>query len=400
VDEDDGSWESEEISDDEVVKINEANRQQTQNENQDPQITAVPTATTTKKKASPSEESSSKHTRQQQLLEEAAREAQRQRELFAKVPVPQRSWSTSSANNQLGRRTRSGLLSMLMNPDPGIFPPGHPYRTSFSSADFSALSRGSGVGRQGEKVDVCGKQAPPVLQTSKSAVALPVAAQINALSGGDGNGVQRPKGRPEGQEMEESESGEENADDTIQVSWSVAQQRLAMLAASGRVGTNLTATTTAPTVRNDKPTAHTATLRYTHSNQRPHPQRPTLLATATAPIPLGHPYNLPAPAPPSTPRTTRRQMLQTELSESLRRNLLWERKVSNVVMRGGRRQSSSGAIPGGVGFGGLRPLTSMNAGGADAKSGRDGAAEREGEGALAAIVRHRSWADDYHTSGW
>jgi hypothetical protein len=318
------------------------------------------------------------------------------------MPVPQRSWSTSgaSANNQLGRRTRSGLLSMLMNPDPGIFPPGHPYRTSFSSADFSALSRGSGARGQGEKVDMGGKQAPPVLQTSKSAVALPVAAQINALSGGDGNGVHRPKGRPEGQEMEESESGEENADDRIQVSRSVAQQRLAMLAASGRVATNLTATTTAPTVRNDKPTGHTATLRYTHSNQRPHPQRPTLLATATAPIPLGHPYNLPAPAPPSTPRTTRRQMLQTELSESLRRNLLWERKVSNVVMRGGRRQSSSGAIPGGVGFGGLRPLTTMNAGGADAKSDRDGAAERQGEGALAAIVRHRSWADDYHTSGW
>lgn len=29
-----------------------------------------------------------------------------------------------------------------------------------------------------------------------------------------------------------------------------------------------------------------------------------------------------------TPRTTRRQMLSTELSESLRRNLLWEREIS------------------------------------------------------------------------
>lgn len=34
-------------------------------------------------------------------------------------------------------------------------------------------------------------------------------------------------------------------------------------------------------------------------------------------------------APPQTPRTTRRAMLATELSESLRRNLLWERQTRN-----------------------------------------------------------------------
>ncbi|GAA6028030.1 hypothetical protein JCM8097_001838 [Rhodosporidiobolus ruineniae] len=39
-------------------------------------------------------------------------------------------------------------------------------------------------------------------------------------------------------------------------------------------------------------------------------------------------------APPQTPRTTRRAMLATELSESLRRNLLWERQTRNRVMGG------------------------------------------------------------------
>lgn len=48
-------------------------------------------------------------------------------------------------------------------------------------------------------------------------------------------------------------------------------------------------------------------------------------------------------APPQTPRTTRRAMLATELSESLRRNLLWERQTRNRAMGGpvqGRFQST------------------------------------------------------------
>lgn len=50
-------------------------------------------------------------------------------------------------------------------------------------------------------------------------------------------------------------------------------------------------------------------------------------------------------APPQTPRTTRRAMLATELSESLRRNLLWERQTRNRVMGGAPRPP---VIPGQV----------------------------------------------------
>ena len=133
--------------------------------------------------------------------------------------------------------------------------------------------------------------------------------------------------------------------------------------------------------------------------------RSQLHTVATAPIPLNHPYNLPAPAPPMTPRTTRRQMLQTELSESLRRNLLWERQVSRINMAGRR---------GGVLGSGLRPLTSMN--GADTpvqqpQGSSQGQQQQQQpqqqqqqqddtERRRRAMARNRSWADDYHVSGW
>ena len=130
-----------------------------------------------------------------------------------------------------------------------------------------------------------------------------------------------------------------------------------------------------------------------------------LPTVATAPIPLAHPYNLPAPAAPMTPRTTRRQMLSTELSESLRRNLLWERQVSKVNMLGGARRS------GGLLSGGLRPLTAVhNANGQQQPPAQQPQAQRNHtdqppgndreERRQAAMARNRSWADDYHYAGW
>ena len=88
-----------------------------------------------------------------------------------------------------------------------------------------------------------------------------------------------------------------------------------------------------------------------------------------------------------TPRTTRRQMLATELSESLRRNLLWERQVSKMnLLRGG-----------------LRPLTQARAVTADQPRTETEEEQREREIAerrRAALARNRSWANDYHYAGW
>ena len=86
------------------------------------------------------------------------------------------------------------------------------------------------------------------------------------------------------------------------------------------------------------------------SDRRPYPvEHPT-----PTPIPVEHPYNLPPLAAPSTQRTTRRQMLQTEMSESLRRNLPWEQQASKVNLV--RYRDSASTNGGGNKVLGLKPL--------------------------------------------
>jgi len=319
-------------------------------------------------------------TKEEIRLREAALEAQRQRELFVKHP--KRSYSN------LGR-TQSGLLSQLLNPDPNVFPPGRPYR-AVSTHD---VTRTTGI--------------PSTLTAGKSSAALPIAAQVTAQAPmvpsatSSNHGGYRPKGRPQGEELEDESDSPDDPDDTIQVSHSLAQQRLAALAAAKpsrrRASDNQVQTTT-------QTSAMTAA-------------RPILPTVATAPIPLNHPWNLPAPAPPTTPRTTRRQMLATELSESLRRNLLWERQVSktNLLGNGGRRNGLSGG-------GGSRLVTTVVNGNGNVQAGPsqqqqqqhqqqqhrhqqgqgsvDGAQDSIAERRQRALARNRTWADDFHYTGW
>jgi hypothetical protein len=103
-------------------------------------------------------------------------------------------------------------------------------------------------------------------------------------------------------------------------------------------------------------------------------------------------------------------MLQTEMSESLRRNLLWERQVSKVNLIGFRRSASGG---------GLRPLTTTNSSIVKLTAKKPGAAhgemhgpegppdrpvegeEERAERKRLALARHRTWAaNDYHYTGW
>jgi hypothetical protein len=314
-------------------------------------------------------------TKEEIKLREAAFEAQRQRELFVKQP--KRSYSN------LGR-TQSGLLSQLLNPDPNVFPPGRPYRV-MSTHD---VTRTTGI--------------PSTLTAGKSSAALPLAARVNAqapmvpAATSSNHSGYRPKGRPQGEELEDESDSPDDPDDTIQVSHSLAQQRLAALAAAKpsrrRASDNQVPTAT-------QTSAMTAT-------------RPILPTVATAPIPLNHPWNLPAPAPPTTPRTTRRQMLATELSESLRRNLLWERQVSktNLLGNGGRRNGLGG------GGSGSRLVTTVVNGNGNAQAGPsqqqqqqqhqrgqgsgDGAQDSIAERRQRALARNRTWADDFHYTGW
>ncbi|EMD31517.1 hypothetical protein CERSUDRAFT_162949 [Gelatoporia subvermispora B] len=316
------------------------------------------------------DEAAKERAREEARIHEAAEEAQRQRDMFAKMP--RRSYSNLN-------RTRSGLLSQLLNPDPNLFPPNHPYRTSYSSQDMTQLARG-------------GSGFSSALAMSKSSAAVPLAAQVTAQAPPtDGapaqtsqqkpDGPYRPKARPQGQELEDSsDSEDESPENAIQVSRSLAQQKLAALADPARR-------------RNSDRAAHPPPA-PTPAPARGPEQRPQLTTVATAPIPLAHPYNLPAPAAPMTPRTTRRQMLATELSESLRRQLLWERQVSKINMTGARRPSVLGN--------GIRPLTAANgeaatAGPAGLPGGRPGETDEERR---QRAQRNRSWADDYHYAGW
>ena len=357
-------------------------------------------------------------------LVDAAREAQRQRDLFARVP--KRTYSDIFERN----RSHPGLLSQLMQPDPTIFPPGHQYynpnvsKTSHSTQDLGSWKRTN------------------PLQTSKSAAALPLANRVEvqvgsvvsgkmqqppttATAAGPSNGY-RPRGPPPQQEMEDdsgSESGEENK---VDLSKSMAQQKLAALAGR-RSNSSL------------KPSAKSLVQQQTapHQQSATSPSSSSPLAVHshhhTSPIPLGHPYNLPAPAMPSTPRTTRRLMLSQEMSESLRRQLLWERQVSKANVPRRTQSISNGIHPhaalqaqataplrrhasGGMIGNGLGPLTAVRHESGQTAPRRPAAMspwlsaaeqeardnERRRRERKENLERNRSWTNDsdFHRAGW
>ncbi|KAH8108465.1 hypothetical protein DFH11DRAFT_314472 [Phellopilus nigrolimitatus] len=93
-------------------------------------------------------------------LAEAAAEAQRQRDLFAKVD--RRSYTNLN-------RTNSGLLSSILHPDPTLLPADHPYRNSKSTQDILA--------QPGRPL-----YQPAPLQPSKSTTAIPIEINRTKLS--------------------------------------------------------------------------------------------------------------------------------------------------------------------------------------------------------------------------
>ncbi|KAG8967958.1 hypothetical protein FRC03_008979 [Tulasnella sp. 419] len=276
------------------------------------------------------------------IARQAAIEAARQREMFAKVPTP------SYVN--LAQNRKSGLLTNLFHPDPTVvlhLPHQHPFRAHNSAQNLGARPSTS--------------MSSTPLQTSKSSAAVPLAAQVNVTQAAfhpSGRPGYRLRGRPEGADVESSE----DEDDGVPLSKSLAQRRLEALAGISKKNTKTSSS-------NPPPSA------VVPDDVNPLPP---------VPMPLPHPYNLPVPPPPATPRTTRREMLKTEMSESLRRQILWERETNRRMMRGGVRR-------GGI-LSGLRPLTTT----ADSGASQDDPQKRT---APAGLVRNWS-SDDYHTAGW
>ncbi|SPO21003.1 uncharacterized protein UTRI_00480 [Ustilago trichophora] len=125
--------------------------------------------------------------------------------------------------------------------------------------------------------------------------------------------------------------------------------------------------------------------------------------SVNGPVSISRPrssLNLPEAAAPQTPRTTRRNMLRDELSESLRQNLLWERQSRSRMMGIGApmaplNQPQPQAHPAGhrrdnvLNGNALRPLTSTGASAADRRNGDEPKPKRYSE----------EWGS-FHHKGW
>ncbi|PPQ66720.1 hypothetical protein CVT24_008821 [Panaeolus cyanescens] len=426
-------------------------------------------------------EQAARELREIQKREERERE---QRDMFKKLP-------SESFQNLAAARTRSvGLLTQLMNPDPYIFPPEHPYRRGHSSGEirhppgFTPMQPMTKV-EERPAPKPAAHAAPPAMATqvaqqqpqaapppnhqpaeaqppekpkapsvhpgrsnfsppprtasmSKSPIAQPIlnssfmqyagsfAKKAGAMIGmaplagtGSSNGY-RPKGRPQDQELESDTDGEEDAANTTQLSKSVAQEKLMALVRRGgpaaaaaapapaaRAGPATTKGASAlPLPEGDSPPPWARTSQPAHnrswSQGQPSTSRdPGYQATA---IPVGHPYNLPPAAPPSTPTTTRRSIVQHELSESLRMNVIWERQVSRgpdpAILRRTASQGRRFLPP----FSTVPSMVKLHAKGTINPADQVPAVpndDREKEARKQrALQRTASLADDYHIAGW
>lgn len=158
---------------------------------------------------------------------------------------------------------------------------------------------------------------------SSDSTAVPLAPNFSARAHSKDSGLSAgirkyyPRARPEDAEMDDD--SEEEDDNKLEFSTSLAQQRLEALAVPVRMRSN------------DRPSVHLLPSYHDSTTKSP----------TGVPHPALHPYDLPGLAAPSTPRTTRRQMLATEMSESLRKNMLWERESSRV--ESGARRRPEGA---------------------------------------------------------
>ncbi|PBL03283.1 hypothetical protein ARMGADRAFT_912072 [Armillaria gallica] len=189
--------------------------------------------------------------------------------------------------------------------------------------------------------------------------------------------------------MEDDSDGEDG--NTLIVSNSVAEERLRAIFGSSRGGAAL------PGVKQH---------RSEPSIQPPAPSPPIPtsakdLPTVTEHAPLGFPYNLPVAAIPSTPRTTRQNMLRTEMSESVRQNLLWSRYIHKQSVLGPRRKSSP-SLPDREPIATINPVVHLTKR-ADGRRSGGADAEREAvrkELQRVNLTRNKSWAAEYHPTQW
>ncbi|GJJ08337.1 hypothetical protein Clacol_002548 [Clathrus columnatus] len=323
-------------------------------------------------------------------VRDAALEAQRQRDMFQKLPP-----RTYSNLGQLPR-TKSGL-SMLFRPDPELVPAGHPYRTSRSSQDL--LARNWSIPALPLAMTAIQQRAFPVAPIEANVTASSVKSkEVNgsivtslprrssAAQAQHNGGGYRPRGKPADQE-EESDS--DDPDDRIPLPNSVAERRLAALVRRG-----------SRSQVHSPSTSQKQSSKIQVKGEVQADSSQTVVRTATMPV---LPHQFLEPAPLQTPHEIRRRIISEELDEELRRNLLWERSQNQIPGRPPRQNGS--ILPGP-----WRTLTMSKVPPPEApQSTRPPSephvesqiqnTENPSKSQLFSTQRTKSWAGEYHATG-
>lgn len=235
---------------------------------------------------------------------------------------------------------------------------------------------------------------PMALQPTVSSVAGPVAAPVHVGSVRSNpsthSRTRSNRGRPADAEMEETDEDDDNASNSV---GSFAQDQLkAIKAIFGNEHGGARPQGVAPT-RPEGWSSRGPPALTESSAAPPSPVRPS---ADPVQVPPAFPYNLPIAALPMSPRATRQQMLRTELSDSVRSNLIWQRKIDKQQVQPPRRNKSTtsvSTIPSVV------KITEKKSKG-DTES-NDRRTEEEREEARDQIrrvnlQRNKSWGADYH----
>ncbi|KAL1749761.1 hypothetical protein FB107DRAFT_224974 [Schizophyllum commune] len=229
-------------------------------------------------------------------------------------------------------------------------------------------------------------------------------------------GGYRPKGCPQNEDLESDTGEEEDSGDRVELSQSVAQQRLAALVGKGKKSAHRSSAEACASHAHEPPPPSPRQLRRpriqpmtsVNHSRAPSPTRTNAEARSTspadplpaAPIPTGYPYNLPPPPEPSSPRTTRQLMLRTEMSESVRQNLLWSRQLARRDMGPPRTRSGIVEQPA------ARPTIAAQPSVVRLTAPRqqDPAEQQQEQEDIRRemrLARNRTWAgDEFYQTGW
>ncbi|KAF5359358.1 hypothetical protein D9756_003596 [Leucocoprinus leucothites] len=318
-------------------------------------------------------------------------------------PVPQRqsrlqeASTTESKGAQQGQHSRTASrtyqlpkrLAALKNP---AVMGGGAAKTPVATAVMSELRVGS---VNGTKQVTTGGPVTGVSDVGVKVSGGGVGVSVNGSGSVVGVGVAskgryKPKAPPPETVMEDtSDEDGEDEDNRLDLSKSVAQEKLKALLEAKKLRKSATAQV-----------ADLQQQGYQQAEQQAQvgvdggqPVEPISIP----PPRLYYPYNLPPPNPPTTPRTTRRKMLAVEIPESLRRNLLWERQVSQAHPRGLKRSASSGDVQ--VKGWEIPNVVKLTPKGLRSEP-EDEQKERTRESRRRYLARTRSWLFEYHVAGW